>query len=251
MVRPARYRYGQNSSFKQPLEASTWQELSAPVQSRSQAESNSNVTTFPTYAPKRKRTVDNSADSSSGLAFELEKCNESAPGEGREHLTNHDLDGTNEMDDFLRKNIRSENRRVKRINERNSHKVFKSCITQKCYICVIKADYYFSRLFVVSLSLDFNFLFELIFLIFLQMCFNCRQTGHEVADCPEVRKDVDHGAGICFKCGSTEHRLERCRVRTPNGKALFVYPYNSFYIKVIFYSCSEGQRNKMLLLVTE
>lgn len=133
MVRPARYRYGQNSSFKQPLEASTWQELSAPVQSRSQAESNRNVTTFPTYAPKRKRTVDNSADSSSGLAFELEKCNESAPGEGSEHLTNNDLDGTYEMDEFLRKNIRSENRRVKRINDRNSHKVYKSEMLYLCF----------------------------------------------------------------------------------------------------------------------
>lgn len=75
----------------------------------------------------------------------------------------------------------------------------------------------------LPLSLDFNFLFALIFLIFSQTCFNCRQSGHEVADCPEVRKDVDHGAGICFKCGSTEHRLERCRVRTPNGKAMFLY----------------------------
>ena len=49
------------------------------------------------------------------------------------------------------------------------------------------------------------------------MCYNCRQAGHEIADCPEIRKDHDQGAGICFKCGSTEHRLEKCRTRTPNG----------------------------------
>ncbi|VDO23306.1 unnamed protein product [Haemonchus placei] len=34
-------------------------------------------------------------------------------------------------------------------------------------------------------------------------CFNCRQQGHVLADCPN-RDD------ICFKCGSTEHSVHKC-----------------------------------------
>lgn len=48
------------------------------------------------------------------------------------------------------------------------------------------------------------------------MCFNCRKFGHNLSECPMLSsKDelVDTaGAGICFKCGSTEHTSFVCRV---------------------------------------
>lgn len=42
------------------------------------------------------------------------------------------------------------------------------------------------------------------------VCFQCREPGHGVADCP---RDPESGAGICFRCGSTEHELGACRAR--------------------------------------
>ncbi|KAJ1346059.1 hypothetical protein KIN20_000740 [Parelaphostrongylus tenuis] len=49
-------------------------------------------------------------------------------------------------------------------------------------------------------------------------CFNCRQFGHVLADCPN-RGDCEQTVGnissnccdgICFKCGSTEHNVRAC-----------------------------------------
>lgn len=49
-------------------------------------------------------------------------------------------------------------------------------------------------------------------------CFNCRQLGHILADCPN-REDFEPTIGnvsstcydgICFKCGSTEHNVRTC-----------------------------------------
>lgn len=49
-----------------------------------------------------------------------------------------------------------------------------------------------------------------------KVCFNCRKFGHNLSECPMLSsKDelVDTaGAGICFKCGSTEHTSFVCRV---------------------------------------
>jgi len=47
-------------------------------------------------------------------------------------------------------------------------------------------------------------------------CFNCRQFGHVLSDCPKKGAEQGDsggggGAGICFKCGSTEHTSRNCR----------------------------------------
>ena len=41
--------------------------------------------------------------------------------------------------------------------------------------------------------------------------------GHNVAYCPEIKKDNDQGTGICYKCGSTEHSAIQCKVKVPAG----------------------------------
>ena len=54
------------------------------------------------------------------------------------------------------------------------------------------------------------------------VCYQCRQRGHAVADCPNNttgggdRKKKSHTIApsrICFKCGSTEHSLSKCPKR--------------------------------------
>lgn len=46
-----------------------------------------------------------------------------------------------------------------------------------------------------------------------QLCFNCRKPGHGLADCPEADRDEEMGRGICYRCGSTEHEIQRCRAK--------------------------------------
>lgn len=58
------------------------------------------------------------------------------------------------------------------------------------------------------------------------VCYNCRGSGHLMADCPEAKRDIEQGTGICFKCGSTEHSSSRCSVKLPPGK----FPYAKCFI---------------------
>ncbi|GAA6095449.1 zinc finger CCHC domain-containing protein 9 [Tachysurus ichikawai] len=58
------------------------------------------------------------------------------------------------------------------------------------------------------------------------VCFNCRKPGHGLADCPKA--DEEMGRGICFRCGSTEHDIQRCRAKV--DPAMGDYPYAKCFI---------------------
>ncbi|KAL0965291.1 hypothetical protein UPYG_G00279350 [Umbra pygmaea] len=60
------------------------------------------------------------------------------------------------------------------------------------------------------------------------VCFKCRQPGHGLADCPEAEGDEELGVDICYRCGSTEHEIQRCRVKI--DPALGEYPYAKCFI---------------------
>lgn len=49
-----------------------------------------------------------------------------------------------------------------------------------------------------------------------EVCYNCRKGGHVLSDCPELKTKIpgsDFAEGVCFKCGSTEHRQFECKVQ--------------------------------------
>ncbi|XP_029476042.1 zinc finger CCHC domain-containing protein 9 isoform X1 [Oncorhynchus nerka] len=60
------------------------------------------------------------------------------------------------------------------------------------------------------------------------VCFNCRKSGHGLADCPEADRDEEMGREICYRCGSTEHEIQRCRAKI--DPALGEYPYAKCFI---------------------
>ncbi|XP_035525035.1 zinc finger CCHC domain-containing protein 9-like [Morone saxatilis] len=60
------------------------------------------------------------------------------------------------------------------------------------------------------------------------LCFNCRKPGHGLADCPEADRDEEMGRGICYRCGSTEHEIQKCRAKV--DPALGDHPYAKCFI---------------------
>ncbi|XP_045774892.1 transcriptional regulator ATRX homolog [Maniola jurtina] len=48
------------------------------------------------------------------------------------------------------------------------------------------------------------------------VCYNCRKGGHNLSDCPDLKANIPGAGaadGVCFKCGSTEHRQFECKVQ--------------------------------------
>ncbi|KAL8203685.1 UNVERIFIED_CONTAM: Zinc finger CCHC domain-containing protein 9 [Gekko kuhli] len=60
------------------------------------------------------------------------------------------------------------------------------------------------------------------------VCFHCRKPGHGVADCPAALDSQDMGTGICYRCGSTEHEIKKCKVKL--DPALGEFPYAKCFI---------------------
>ncbi|KAK1800602.1 hypothetical protein P4O66_005803 [Electrophorus voltai] len=60
------------------------------------------------------------------------------------------------------------------------------------------------------------------------VCFNCRKTGHGLADCPEADNDEEMGREVCYRCGSAEHDIQKCRAKV--DPALGDYPFAKCFI---------------------
>ncbi|KFQ40478.1 Zinc finger CCHC domain-containing protein 9, partial [Mesitornis unicolor] len=60
------------------------------------------------------------------------------------------------------------------------------------------------------------------------VCFHCREPGHGVADCPAVLESQDMGTGICYRCGSTEHDISKCKAKV--DPAVGPFPYAKCFI---------------------
>ncbi len=54
-----------------------------------------------------------------------------------------------------------------------------------------------------------------------QTCFKCRRQGHGVDECPQMSRDMEQAVGICYKCGSTEHSVAKCKAKVEPGKINF------------------------------
>ncbi|XP_072272310.1 zinc finger CCHC domain-containing protein 9 [Pyxicephalus adspersus] len=60
------------------------------------------------------------------------------------------------------------------------------------------------------------------------VCFHCRKPGHGMADCSAALRCQEMGTGICFRCGSTEHEINKCRAKV--DPALGEFPYAKCFI---------------------
>ena len=59
-----------------------------------------------------------------------------------------------------------------------------------------------------------------------KVCYNCRKSGHSMAECTEVKDVAKQSSGICFKCGSNQHVVGKCQSNVPDG----VFPFAKCFI---------------------
>uniref|UniRef100_A0A4W3HL47 Zinc finger, CCHC domain containing 9 n=1 Tax=Callorhinchus milii TaxID=7868 RepID=A0A4W3HL47_CALMI len=61
------------------------------------------------------------------------------------------------------------------------------------------------------------------------ICFHCRKPGHGMGDCPEMDMgEQEVASGICYRCGSTEHEILKCRAKI--DPALGEFPFAKCFV---------------------
>ncbi|KAJ3116748.1 hypothetical protein HDU96_008879 [Phlyctochytrium bullatum] len=62
------------------------------------------------------------------------------------------------------------------------------------------------------------------------ICFHCREKGHSIKNCPKQQQapvEEEMGEGICYKCGSTEHKSSQCKKKTKPDNP---YPFATCFV---------------------
>lgn len=62
-----------------------------------------------------------------------------------------------------------------------------------------------------------------------KVCFNCREPGHRVSDCPQASKTAVT-ADTCYKCGSTGHTSKQCKATQATLSAGNSFPFAKCFI---------------------
>ena len=60
------------------------------------------------------------------------------------------------------------------------------------------------------------------------LCFNCRQPGHSLANCPQAGDE--ESSDICYFCGSSEHKLSECNKYKSSGRKQENLPFAKCFI---------------------
>lgn len=164
---------------------------------------------------KKKEYVDEDVN---GFLEYLQQTGQSLP-KGNKNGGEEEKEFKAELETALKKDQRREDRRLKRQNVKKKNMVS----TENVFIFDITLLGFFFN--------PFPFLF--------QLCFNCRKPGHGLADCPEADRDEEMGRGICYRCGSTEHEIQKCRAKVDPalGEEQFEASNDKYFYIFMLYSC--------------